>query len=57
MSSNCAPVQISNSLPPTTLKEKKMIWMEKQMKGKMEKAKKVRDKVVLETLFTQYQPL
>lgn len=45
MESNCVKVQISSPHPPTTLKEKKLIWMEKQMGKRQEKTMKVGDKV------------
>lgn len=44
MASNCANVQISNVCLPTTLQEKKLLWMEKQIEKEREKKMKVRCK-------------
>lgn len=47
MASNYAQVQTSDGHPPstTTLQEKKLRWIEKQMKKKREQAMKVRNKI------------
>jgi hypothetical protein len=45
MASNCAKDQIGRGHLPTTLREKKIIWMTKRMIRKREKTKKVRDDV------------
>jgi hypothetical protein len=44
MASNCAQVQTSHGRrPPTTLREKKLILIEKQMKERRKKVMKVGD--------------
>jgi hypothetical protein len=43
MTSNYAQDPISNGHSSTTLQEKKLIWIEKQMRKKREKAMKVGD--------------
>jgi hypothetical protein len=53
MASNYPQVQTSNGPLPstTTLQEKKLRWIEKQMKKKREQAMKVRDKISLDNVY------
>ena len=51
MASNYAKLQIGNGHTTTTMQEKKLKWIEKQMKKKREKTMKVGDKVTWDEVY------